>query len=563
MTKYKGTYSASRLFDALAKIGYTPESAIQDIVDNSISANASTVQVNFLIEKETSEQGRSKPQIVHISIFDNGKGMNKAGLENALALGSSANEYTPTTLSKFGLGLKSASSSLGRKLSIISKAQDDDVYLAIVDQDAFENDEYTFTIEKLSGESKKAFLKKLSEVGAQAGTEIIIGKVKNENMPSYGSIVTELKNKTGIIYFPILRDEKVKIFINNDLIPAIDPLFRNEIDETECILNDHKWDGVSVKWNLKESYIQLSAGASSEKAILRIVQLPHPPSMNSNKILSQSNARKKYLIDAKNYGIFIYRNGRLISWADSITGLIPRDQDLYSYRGILELESSSDEVLNLDVTKSRVHFSDLALQDLSIQINETKKRSVNAWNFAKSTIREVDTNSDAVKAELAKLAIELEEEEEAEDQILPEADKERVKKAKNTLQTKTPPTEEEKKKVEEEGKPIIYVDALLNNSLWERAYDEKNGLIVKVNKSHRFIRTFEPIFRKNPEATYVFDLLIYSMVRSEYMMLKKCRTDFEAMDKVYTDFREETGNQLSEMMRELLERNSAIFDSDE
>jgi len=118
--KITGGMNAARVLAALGRIGYKPVSAILDLVDNSVSAQASKISIVINLSQETNESGVRRTLINSFNIIDNGTGMDEAGIHNALSLGSSEEFYTTDTLSKFGLGLKSASSSLGKRLTICS-----------------------------------------------------------------------------------------------------------------------------------------------------------------------------------------------------------------------------------------------------------------------------------------------------------------------------------------------------------------------------------------------------------------------------------------------------------
>ena len=116
----KGRSDAARLLEAIGQIGYKPVDALLDIADNSVSAGATHVAIRLELGQEDREgPGKRKAVVRSFTVLDDGGGMDEAGLDNALALGSSAEYYETGTLSKFGLGLKSAASSLGRRLEIV------------------------------------------------------------------------------------------------------------------------------------------------------------------------------------------------------------------------------------------------------------------------------------------------------------------------------------------------------------------------------------------------------------------------------------------------------------
>src|SRR5207249_916759 len=97
--------------------------------------------------------------------------------------------------------------------------------------------------------------------------------------------------------------------------------------------------------------------------------------------MSQAVCRDHYMIGAGNYGFYVYRNHRLISWGDSL-GFVPQDQDLYAFRGRFLINSQADDLLNIDVTKSRIHLSEVAADQLRPLISEALKKSRTAWQTA-------------------------------------------------------------------------------------------------------------------------------------------------------------------------------------
>ena len=103
---------APNLIESTRSIGYSFETAVADIIDNSISALAKNVYVDI--------NAYDNP---YVAILDDGFGMNLIDLQNAMRYGSfNPNEKRkPSDLGRFGLGMKTASLSQCRKLTVISK----------------------------------------------------------------------------------------------------------------------------------------------------------------------------------------------------------------------------------------------------------------------------------------------------------------------------------------------------------------------------------------------------------------------------------------------------------
>ena len=100
------------LIESTRAIGYSLEAAIADIIDNSIAADASNVHVRFFPVDEP-----------YLAIIDDGCGMDDEEITQAMQYGSAnpLEERSRKDLGRFGLGLKTASLSQCRQLTVVSK----------------------------------------------------------------------------------------------------------------------------------------------------------------------------------------------------------------------------------------------------------------------------------------------------------------------------------------------------------------------------------------------------------------------------------------------------------
>src|SRR4029453_17651250 len=102
--------SAARLMTSLRDIGYDLPSAIADLVDNSIDAGARAIWVDVC---------RKGPESF-VRIADDGSGMSERVLDEAMRYGS-RRMYSERQLGKYGLGLKTASLSHCRRLTVATR----------------------------------------------------------------------------------------------------------------------------------------------------------------------------------------------------------------------------------------------------------------------------------------------------------------------------------------------------------------------------------------------------------------------------------------------------------
>lgn len=106
---------ASALINSLRGLGYSPETAIADLIDNSITAGATTVEIDL-------QWNDGRPSA---AIFDNGRGMAEKRLAEAMQLGGHGPDAdrSENDLGRFGMGLKTASLSQSSRLTVVSRME--------------------------------------------------------------------------------------------------------------------------------------------------------------------------------------------------------------------------------------------------------------------------------------------------------------------------------------------------------------------------------------------------------------------------------------------------------
>jgi hypothetical protein len=119
------------MIESLRGLGYTTASALADIIDNSITAGATQVSVTFSWDTDKTT----------VAILDNGRGMNEAELDSAMRLGekSPLDHRDTSDLGRFGFGLKTASFSQARRLTVSSKSEQNPIFTLRWDLDLLES----------------------------------------------------------------------------------------------------------------------------------------------------------------------------------------------------------------------------------------------------------------------------------------------------------------------------------------------------------------------------------------------------------------------------------------
>ena len=565
---------AGRLLFGLSRIGYTTSAAICDIIDNSVRANANNI--NLLIKKEREDFSDNKRNNVkEYIIIDDGDGMDEGAIEEALKLGSTDDHYDDKSLSKFGLGLKSASFSQGDVLKVISSNGTGFNKYEVSLPKVMEAKEYfaeKTEIEENESELIETYLKE------GKGTIIIISAIRLNNHPSVRNTIKELKTKVGVIYFYFLSESGVNITIGDKKIDAIDPLFVSEANENGN-LNENEWDGTEVRWIEKPKELTLDDELKINVTI-EITQLPYPPIYRIKNIgeSRDKEVRERYLIEAGNYGFYVYRNKRLISWASNLQGIIPYDQDFYAFRGRILINDEADDFFNIDVKKSSLTLSEEAFRNISDFTKEAKSKSKAAWKNAGKISRDIINKAPNEIAN--KLLDEFEQIEILPGDDLPDEEiaLERLKAITNDMTSKIKwiikmmkedkgeevddtvdddYTEDEKEEAIKGEKnanltKIFRVSSVEDNLLWEPYYDTDLGNCVRINKIHRFARLIYEDNAENRDLQILFDLMMLQFADSELYAYKNIgKYEYDDLKVVLRESRRIVSEFLANMCRKL------------
>jgi hypothetical protein len=115
----------------LSRTGYDIETAVADIIDNSIDASASRLVVSLILDDH-------KPAM--IAVADDGRGMTAPELERAASLAKDPRKQDGQHLGRYGAGLKAASFSLGRMLYIATRTAGGKPRGAILDREVYKRE---------------------------------------------------------------------------------------------------------------------------------------------------------------------------------------------------------------------------------------------------------------------------------------------------------------------------------------------------------------------------------------------------------------------------------------
>lgn len=332
--------SAYLLMNSMRSIGYSFNSAVADIIDNSISAFANNIWIYV----------NSDPTSLYLAFIDDGKGMSEEELVKAMKYGSfdSAEQREENDLGRFGLGLKSASLSQCKKLTVVSK-QGGALCAAVWDLDLIK-DNGDWSLEILS-EDEIASLPCIEKLSTLSQGTIVIW----ENFDSISNIysgatykgltdnVDNLFDYLGLIFHRFLSD-KLNIFINDTPIEPADPFLesnrKTEVGRTyDLTMNDE--NGV-------ERHIEVTA-----------FLLPFLKDINDDQKKKLGGVSR---INAEQ-GFYVYRNRRLIIYGTWFR--MSYRSELLKYARIkVDIPSSLDSIWHIDVKKQTAELPPSIKQQL-------------------------------------------------------------------------------------------------------------------------------------------------------------------------------------------------------
>jgi len=324
---------------------YDLAGAIADLIDNSIKARATRVYVWC-----TYDHGTPRVRIV-----DDGEGMSAETLRAAMrpASRSPSEERSPDDLGRFGWGLKSASFSQARRLTVLS-SDGQTLSGAAWDLDQLDG----WRMEIMEGQEVRAECDALLRGGS--GTEVVWDKCDRLSEDStvdqntFNDTVAYTRRKLGLVFHRYISGEaknrpRLGLSVNGIQVPEYDP-FHRENDATQC---------------LEEEPLQLP-GYGTIKVTPYV--LPHYSKLRKGEL--DSLAGDEGMV--RNQGFYVYRNDRLIIHGTWFR-LIRHGELSQIVRVSVDIPNSLDAVWKVTIDKSDAQLPS-ALRTRLRQIAQGLKR---------------------------------------------------------------------------------------------------------------------------------------------------------------------------------------------
>lgn len=341
---------AKSLIYGLRCIGYNFSTALADIIDNSISANAKNI---FII----SDPDYSEP---YVAIFDDGYGMGYKDILNAMTLGSDRNnkDDTEIELGRFGLGLKSASFSQCLKLIVASKNCNK---INAMQYDLIKIEERNDWILDILSEKEIESLPEINLLkNSKSGTLVIwqdFDKIKNESSKfrdSFMEVIGKAKKHIELVFHRFYNE--INFEFNGHKIEKRDPMLE--------------------EYNNGQKGRQMSISLDGETIYVTPFILPFMSSLTEEQKKLLGGSKDIY----DNQGFYIYRNKRLII-AGGWLHMNVRSEFNKLARVRVDIPSSLDSLWMLDVKKSSAKIPDKIKRQLEIAIKDSVTRSKREVKF--------------------------------------------------------------------------------------------------------------------------------------------------------------------------------------
>ena len=385
--------NAACLSESLRDLGYSLETAIADLVDNSISAEASVIRIYCDISAE-------QPLV---AIIDDGRGMLEDELVEAMRHGPVNPELkrAPNDLGRFGLGLKTASFSQCKRLTVASVKNSSksaaEWNLSVV----AERNEWVISV---LSKNEINSLPYADEIGTR-GTLVVWRDLDRLLEGHTGNRLSEIVNDKldvvekhlSLVFHRFLAGEvkgrkRISIVLNGHPVEPFDPFCRKN----------------SATQAMPEEVLRLN----NQDIRMCPFILPHHSRLTEPEYRFYQD-RSDFI---SNQGAYIYRNGRLMAWGDWFR-LIPKGESTKLARVQIDFPSALDKAWTIDIKKSRARPPHQVRERLrhiltkisarSIVVHRGRGEKLYNENFAplwnryadrKSIRYEVNTDHPAIKA---------------------------------------------------------------------------------------------------------------------------------------------------------------------
>ncbi|WDO02826.1 ATP-binding protein [Aeromonas allosaccharophila] len=348
-----------RVIVGLRDTGYEFNTAVADIVDNSIAANAR----NIVLDLAADFRGN-----IRLIIADDGDGMDVEGLKKAMQYGSPSRP-NPASLGKYGLGLKTASTAFCKRLSVISRPDGNTPpCMATWDLD------HVADVKKwallMTRECDEEAIDVLERVAPKNSGTVVLWEKVDRLIKDYASPTGKYANKALDTKEAELRQHLAMIYQR-----FLDPE-DNRASNVSITLNGHPvkaWDPFQTTYSelLANETIEVDMGEDRKASFtIKAYVLPR------KEEFPNEDAAKHAMLANSRQGMYIYRENRLIHDADWL-GIYQKEPHLTLLRVEFSFDHQLDDAFHLDIKKSQIILNESLADWLEKSFLPSPRREAN------------------------------------------------------------------------------------------------------------------------------------------------------------------------------------------
>ncbi len=350
----------TRLADILGSVGHTMPAAVADLVDNSITHEATRIDITF-----------GRPDAGHgrwMSIADNGSGMNEERLAEAMRIGGQS-DYSEDALGKYGFGLKGASWSQTKIFTVVTKEEGQPALH--MTWDANDMGDWEVKLEPLQPWEEVA-----TKLESSRGTVVLWKDMKPpqsvvalKGLDPHSAEVAALERHLGLVFHRFLEGKvsgrkKVVIAINGIPVTPNNPV-------GHPLVTHYELKPVKIPTESGEGRVQVQAfllPTEEEIALHHNGDGPEAVRLALDRIGLYGKRNESQ-------GLYIYRHGRLIKWGGWAQMWETNDEKTKLARVVVDFDKTLDNAFKINISKQTVQLPQQLQAEIKKQADVARKDS--------------------------------------------------------------------------------------------------------------------------------------------------------------------------------------------
>lgn len=495
--------------ESIREIGLTTTDAVNEFVDNSFDANASSVWIT--VKKENNR--------TTMIIQDDGDGIPPNEMEKALAFGGRIPLQRVTT-GKFGWGLSSAACCQSPRTELYSKVKGKDFYYNYIDLE-----ELKTTAGYLPDTIKRSPYKEYAELSldesTESGTVLILDELDRRERKRIKSLVELLGENLAIVQRKFLFSGK-HIYLNGEDIQFHDPL----------MLTDG-YDGIE-ECGKAEDYAEIEplvfediTDENGNPAKIEIIVSKLPVKAIMEKRLQR---KSPFNISTDSQGFYIMRHRRQIAGGQTLH-LFTKHPALNYFRAEISFPPALDKKFGIQTNKSRFSLDDDLRQELEkrmkniiSQIRIDIEKDQHEFRVCQTKAEGTEPAISEKIADKARKNLKpsgYKQTKEEEDDEKKQLEKEKKKRIRQIKESPKIPKDQKEKMIREievafQRERIFHkvIDVIGTGEFYQMKHKGKR-IDVIINQGHKFYERIYERATQDPMMQILLDLFLFTLVTAE------------------------------------------------